>query len=160
MFKYNELSDLLNGTLVTPLSKEDDGSIRCLDSEGNECFYEFDDFDFDKQPEERVASLEEQLDSGKNEELEEKTEEKTDTQQDTSSTTIEEVIEAIEDMETDDSLYDGTDDTEVITTEDDEKEETEEDERFLNSEETNNVLSEFNIEKDSKTNYLIWRDII
>ena len=36
MFKYNELSDLLNGSLVTPLSKTDDGLIRCIDSEGNE----------------------------------------------------------------------------------------------------------------------------
>lgn len=54
MFKYNELSDLLNGSLVTPLSKTDDGLIRCIDSEGNECFYEFDDFDFDKLPEDRI----------------------------------------------------------------------------------------------------------
>lgn len=55
MFKYNELSDLLDGSLVTPLSKTDDGLIRCVDNEGNECFYEFDDFDFDKLPEERVV---------------------------------------------------------------------------------------------------------
>lgn len=55
MFKYNELSDLLNGSLVTPLSKTDDGLIRCIDSEGNECFYEFDDFDFDKLPEDRIV---------------------------------------------------------------------------------------------------------
>ena len=55
MFKYNELSDLLNGSLVTPLSKTDDGLIRCIDNEGNECFYEFDDFDFDKLPEDRIT---------------------------------------------------------------------------------------------------------
>ena len=55
MFKYNELSDLLNGSLVTPLSKTDDGLIRCIDNEGNECFYEFDDFDFDKTPEDRTT---------------------------------------------------------------------------------------------------------
>ena len=55
MFKYNELSDLLNGSLVTPLSKTDDGLIRCIDNEGNECFYEFDDFDFDKTPEDRIT---------------------------------------------------------------------------------------------------------
>lgn len=55
MFKYNELSDLLNGSLVTPLSKTDDGLIRCIDNEGNECFYEFEDFDFDKLPEDRIT---------------------------------------------------------------------------------------------------------
>lgn len=55
MFKYNELSDLLNGSLVTPLSKTDDGLIRCIDSEGNERFYEFEDFDFDKLPEDRIT---------------------------------------------------------------------------------------------------------
>lgn len=55
MFKYNELSDLLNGSLVTPLSKTDDGLIRCIDNEGNECFYEFEDFDFDKLSEDRIT---------------------------------------------------------------------------------------------------------
>lgn len=55
MFKYNELSDLLNGSLVTPLSKTDGGLIRCIDNEGNECFYEFEDFDFDKLPEDRIT---------------------------------------------------------------------------------------------------------
>lgn len=55
MFKYNELSDLLNGSLVTPLSKTDDGLIRCINNEGNECFYEFEDFDFDKLPEDRIT---------------------------------------------------------------------------------------------------------
>ena len=55
MFKYNELSDLLNGSLVTPLSKTDDGLIRCIDNEGNECFYEFEDFEVDKLPEDRIT---------------------------------------------------------------------------------------------------------
>lgn len=146
MFKYNELSDLLDGTLVTPLSKEDNGSIRCLDSEGNECFYEFDDFDFDKLPEERAASLEEQIPS----------KEETVSEGNSSETTVDEVIKA---METDDSVYDGTDDTEIIADEN-EAEEIIEDERFLNSKETKEVLNEFEITKDSKTNYLIWRDII
>lgn len=54
MFKYNELSDLLDGSLVTPISATENGSILCLDKDGNECYYEFDDFDFDKLPEERV----------------------------------------------------------------------------------------------------------
>ena len=53
MFKYNELSDLYNGTLITPIEKMEDGTIRCIDANGNECFYEFEDFDFDILPEER-----------------------------------------------------------------------------------------------------------
>ena len=60
MFKYNELSDLLDGSLVTPLSKTEDGSILCLDKDGNKCYYEFDDFDFDKLPEER--EIDEEID--------------------------------------------------------------------------------------------------
>lgn len=147
MFKYNELSDLLDGTLVTPLSKEDNGSIRCLDGEENECFYEFDDFDFDKLPEERATSLEEQVFSEETE---------TTPGKNTSETTVDEVIKA---MEADDSVYDGTDDTEIIVDED-ETGEVIEDERFLNNEEVKEVLNEFEITKDSKTNYLIWRDII
>lgn len=54
MFKYNELSDLLDGSLVTPISTAENGSILCIDKDGNECYYEFDDFDFDKLPDERV----------------------------------------------------------------------------------------------------------
>ena len=52
MFKYNELSDLKSGELVTPI-KTDEEYIICLDSEGNEKKYLFDDFDFDKTIEER-----------------------------------------------------------------------------------------------------------
>lgn len=51
MFKYNELSDLLNGELVVPIKKEGD-KILCL-KDGKEVIYSFDDFDFDKTIEER-----------------------------------------------------------------------------------------------------------
>lgn len=85
MFKYNELSDLLDGTLVKPLSKMEDGSICCIDSNGNECFYEFDDFDFDKTVEERRPPE--------------------------NNPTIKDIIDKIN---IDDSTYDGTDDTEII----------------------------------------------
>lgn len=51
MFKYNELSDLLNGDLVVPIKKEED-KIICL-KDNKEVIYSFDDFDFDKTIEER-----------------------------------------------------------------------------------------------------------
>ena len=51
MFKYNELSDLLNGELIVPIKKEGD-KILCL-KDGKEVTYSFDDFDFDKTIEER-----------------------------------------------------------------------------------------------------------
>ena len=52
MFAYNELSDLLNGDLVTPLKKEGDNII-CLTKDGKEAVFSFEDFDFDKTIEER-----------------------------------------------------------------------------------------------------------
>lgn len=53
MFKYNELSDLLNGELVTPIQKDGD-KIICLDKNLNKVYYTFDDFDFDKTEDERI----------------------------------------------------------------------------------------------------------
>ena len=52
MFAYNELSDLLNGDLVTPLKKVGDDII-CLTKDGKEAIFSFEDFDFDKTIEER-----------------------------------------------------------------------------------------------------------
>lgn len=52
MFAYNQLSDLKDGSLVTPLRKEN-GKVVCL-LDGKETSFEFEDFDFDKQPGERV----------------------------------------------------------------------------------------------------------
>ena len=53
MFGYNVLSDLKTGELVTPLRKEN-GQIICLTQSGLEAVFDFEDFDFDKAPEERV----------------------------------------------------------------------------------------------------------
>jgi len=67
MFKYNELSDLLTGELVTPLRMDKDDNIICLNKNNEEVVYTFDDFDFDKTPEERIFIV----DDTSNEELEE-----------------------------------------------------------------------------------------
>lgn len=158
MFKYNELSDLLDGTLVKPLSKMEDGSIRCIDSNGNECFYEFDDFDFDKLPEERMPSLEDQLenDEDKNEDTDDDNIDDilpSDTNNENNNPTIKDIIDEIN---IDDSTYDGTDDTEII--EDLETVEDEEKEGLLTKEEIIKNASYLNIDKNKTQN--IWRDII
>lgn len=137
MFKYNELSDLLNGSLVTPLSKTDDGLIRCIDSEGNECYYEFDDFDFDKLPEDRVVE----------------------------EPTSEPEPEPTPEPEKDDSEYDGTDEPEPEPEVDPETGEVVEKPGFLNAveleefkENYSDILKE--ISKDKRTKIRVWRDII
>ena len=139
MFKYNELSDLLNGSLVTPLSKTDDGLIRCIDSEGNECYYEFDDFDFDKLPEDRVVE-------------EPEPEPEVDP-------------EPAPEPEKDDSEYDGTDEPEPEPEVDPETGEVVEKPGFLNAveleefkENYSDILKE--ISKDKRTKIRVWRDII
>jgi hypothetical protein len=139
MFKYNELSDLLNGSLVTPLSKTDDGLIRCIDSEGNECYYEFDDFDFDKLPEDRVVEEPEPI--------------------------PEPDPEPTPEPEKDDSEYDGTDEPEPEPEVDPETGEVVEKPGFLNAveleefkENYSDILKE--ISKDKRTKIRVWRDII
>ncbi len=141
MFKYNELSDLLNGSLVTPLSKTDDGLIRCIDSEGNECYYEFDDFDFDKLPEDRVVEEPEP------------------------EPTPEPEPEPTPEHEKDDSEYDGTDEPEPEPEVDPETGEVVEKPGFLNAveleefkENYSDILKE--ISKDKRTKIRVWRDII
>lgn len=67
MFAYNELSDLLNGELVTPI-KKDGENIICLNSKGEEVIYSFEDFDFDKTIEERSFIVEEEGEIEENEE--------------------------------------------------------------------------------------------
>lgn len=66
MFAYNELSDLLNGELVTPI-KKDGENIICLNSKGEEVIYSFEDFDFDKTVEERSFIVEEESETEENE---------------------------------------------------------------------------------------------
>ena len=135
MFKYNELSDLLDGSLVTPLSKTDDGLIRCIDSEGNECYYEFNDFDFDKLPEDRV--------------VEELTPEP----------------EPTPEPEKDDSEYDGTDEPEPEPEVDPETGEVVEKPGFLNAAELEEFKENYSdileeISKDKRIKIRVWRDII
>ena len=52
MFKYNELSDLKDGRLVTPIRMEG-GRVLCIMEDGTEEFFDFSDFDFDKKIEDR-----------------------------------------------------------------------------------------------------------
>lgn len=66
MFAYNELSDLINGELVTPLRKDGENII-CLNSNGEEIVYSFDDFDFDKTLEERSFIVEDSNDDSSEE---------------------------------------------------------------------------------------------
>ncbi|MDR0676080.1 MAG: hypothetical protein LBF97_03450 [Elusimicrobiota bacterium] len=54
MFRYNFLSDLLDGSLVTPIRNEN-GNIVCLNDLGKEVIYTINDFDFSKKPEDRQA---------------------------------------------------------------------------------------------------------
>lgn len=166
MFKYNEYSDLLDGTLVKPLSKMEDGSIRCIDTNGNECFYDFDDFDFDKTLEERAPSLEDQIgDIVEDENIEEigpepipePEEIEEENEEDNSSISVDELIS---EMEKDDSTYDGTDEEPYYEEDDNTEEVVPEDERFLNKQETEEVLNNFEIKKEKNTKYLIWRDIL
>lgn len=136
MFKYNELSDLLNGSLVTPLSKTDDGLIRCIDNEGNECFYEFEDFDFDKLPEDRITN-------GPTEEPEEPTEE----------------------LIKDDSKYDGTDEPEPEPEVNPETGEVVEKSGFLNEIELEEFKTNYanvigDLIKDKRTKIRVWRDVL
>lgn len=136
MFKYNELSDLLNGSLVTPLSKTDDGLIRCIDNEGNECFYEFDDFDFDKTPEDRITD--EPIIDEPNPEPE---------------------------TERDDSEYDGTDEPISEPEVDPDTGEVVEKSGFLNDVELEEFKTNYadvigDLIKDKRTKIRVWRDVL
>lgn len=135
MFKYNELSDLLNGSLVTPLSKTDDGLIRCIDSEGNERFYEFEDFDFDKLPEDRI----------------------------TDEPIIEPEPEP--EIEKDDSEYDGTDEPISEPEVDPDTGEVVEKSGFLNAVELEEFKTNYadvigDLIKDKRTKIRVWRDVL
>lgn len=135
MFKYNELSDLLNGSLVTPLSKTDDGLIRCIDNEGNERFYEFEDFDFDKLPEDRITD----------EPISEP--------------------EVDPEIEKDDSEYDGTDESISEPEVDPDTGEVVEKSGFLNDVELEEFKTNYadvigDLIKDKRTKIRVWRDVL
>lgn len=150
MFKYNELTDLINGSLVTPLSKMDDGTICCLDDKGNECFYSFKDFDFRKKPEERKLNsdnLESEvgdlIDNSKNDSKEE------------NDLTYQDMLD---EMEKDDSIFDGTDEPEVDPSNPDAP--VKEYEGFCNNLEIQDILNLAGIEKKPGVRYTVWKDII
>ena len=139
MFKYNELSDLLNGSLVTPLSKTDDGLIRCIDNEGNECFYEFEDFDFDKLPEDRIT--------------------------DEPIIEPEPEPEPEPEIEKDDSEYDGTDEPISEPEVDPDTGEVVEKSGFLNAVELEEFKTNYadvigDLIKDKRTKIRVWRDVL
>lgn len=139
MFKYNELSDLLNGSLVTPLSKTDDGLIRCVDNEGNECFYEFEDFDFDKLPEDRIT--------------------------DEPIVEPEPKPEPEPEIEKDDSEYDGTDEPISEPEVDPDTGEVVEKSGFLNAVELEEFKTNYadiigDLIKDKRTKIRVWRDVL
>ena len=139
MFKYNELSDLLNGSLVTPLSKTDDGLIRCIDNEGNECFYEFEDFDFDKLPEDRIT--------------------------DEPIIEPEPKPEPEPEIEKDDSEYDGTDEPISEPEVDPDTGEVVEKSGFLNAVELEEFKTNYadvigDLIKDKRTKIRVWRDVL
>lgn len=139
MFKYNELSDLLNGSLVTPLSKTDDGLIRCIDNEGNECFYEFEDFDFDKLPEDRIT--------------------------DEPIIEPEPEPEIKKEKEKDDSEYDGTDEPISEPEVDPDTGEVVEKSGFLNAVELEEFKTNYadvigDLIKDKRTKIRVWRDVL
>lgn len=136
MFRYNELSDLKDGSLVVPLSLNDDGSILCLNENNENEEHVFDDFDFAKKVEDRVK---EEISENNNE-------------------TVGEIIDTMEN-DRDDSIYDGTiDDTEIIVPEESEDTEENSDEGFLNDEEIIKRVELFDLDKEKK--YNMWRDVV
>lgn len=159
MFKYNELSDLIDGSLVTPLSKEDNGTILCLDSTGSKVYYSFDDFDFDKTINERktIVSKTDNSDSGSKDESSNIKEESSDSS--SSTITTKDVIEVME-KDIDDSTIDGTDE-ESVSEDDDSSDEDDEEEGFVtSSSEKDSILELGRITKKTGYSYRIWKDII
>lgn len=159
MFKYNELSDLIDGSLVTPLSKEDNGTILCLDSTGSKVYYSFDDFDFDKTINERKTTVNktDNSDSGSKDDSSTAKEESSDSS--SSTITTKDVIEVME-KDIDDSTIDGTDE-EFISEDDDSSDEDDEKEGFItSSSERDSILELGGITKKTGYSYRIWKDII
>lgn len=172
MFKYNELSDLVDGSLVTPLSKMDDGSIRCLNSKGEECYYGFKDFDFRKKPEERSlnssgleAEVEGLIKDGSKpitKPVEEKKPELTyqdllDQMEQEESP--KEPIDPLPEENIDDSIYDGSE--EYIEPEPDPDIPIEkENEGFCDDKEKWEVASIIGIKKDHGKDVEVWKDIL
>ena len=135
MFKYGELSDLIDGSLVIPLYKTEDGQVRVrVPGSTTEYCVDFDDFDFDKTPEERV----------------------TPSNPDPEPT--EPINEPIE--EKDDSEYDGTDEPTEEPIIDPSTGEVKERSGFLSAEESKELVELFNIPIDKRRKVKIWKDVI
>lgn len=149
MFKYNELSDLIDGSLVTPLSLNDDGSIHCIKQDGTEQNYFFEDFDFDKTISERNLNT----DSLENEADELIKEPEEDPKEDIT------YQDMLDEMEKDDAIFDGTDDM-IIPEPSPEPVPEIEAEGFCNDLEINSVLKLAGIQKKPGVKYNVWKDII
>lgn len=135
MFKYGELSDLIDGSLVIPLYKTEDGQVRVRvpDSITEYCV-DFDDFDFDKTPEERATPS--NPDPEPNEPINEPIKEK------------------------DDSEYDGTDELTEEPVIDPSTGEVKEKSGFLSAEESKELVELFDIPIDKRRKVKIWKDVI
>lgn len=145
MFKYGELSDLIDGTLVIPLYKIEDGQVRVRvpDSTTEYCV-DFDDFDFDKTPEERVTP---------SDPAPEPTEPINEPEPEP-----EPINEPTE--EKDDSKYDGTDEPEEEPIIDPETGEVKEKSGFLTAEESRELVELFDVPIDKRSKVKIWKDVI
>jgi len=84
MFKYNELSDLLTGELVKPIKFKND-KIICLNENLEIVEYNFEDFDFDKTPEERMFIVDDPAQQEQEQQQEEEQEQQEQQQEELSS---------------------------------------------------------------------------
>ena len=160
MFKYNELSDLVDGSRVTPLSKTDNGSIRCLDSNGKECFHTFDEFDFDKLPSERVEKKPDPIPEPEPEVVEPDPIPEPEPEVPNPDLTYQDMLD---EMERDDSLFDGSDGVTapIDPNEPDEPGEVEEEfEGFCDDVEADKIISAAGLTKVPGARRLVWKDIV
>lgn len=135
MFKYNELSDLTDGTLVIPLYKTEDGQICVKNPSNGTVFYvDFDDFDFDILPEERGQTAPTDPDPQEPDPQEPQV---PDPQEPT------EPIE--EEKERDDADYDGTDNPEETIIVEPTEPAEEEKERWLTKDEALTLAKEYGV---------------
>lgn len=148
MFKYGELSDLIDGSLVIPLYKTEDGQVRVRvpDSITEYCV-DFDDFDFDKTPEERIAPNNPNPEPEPNEPI-----------NDPNPEPNEPINEPIK--EKDDSEYDGTDEPAEEPIVDPSTGEVKERSGFLSAEESKELVELFDIPIDKRRKVKIWKDVI
>ena len=135
MFKYNELSDLTDGTLVIPLYKTEDGQICVKNPSNGTVFYvDFDDFDFDILPEERGQTISTDPDP-----------QEPDPQDPQEPQEPTEPEPAEEEEERDDADYDGTDNPEETIIVEPTEPAEEEKERWLTKDEALTLAKEYGV---------------